>query len=237
LTKVSGYKHSDGITYALGATVVMEYLNHAEDMVEAVILHPDFKSEETIMKIHAICDGRIPVTTEEKPFNILSKKDNCFVIAAVRKETQKIEPGNHMVLVCPSNAGNLGTIMRSCLGFGVRNIAIIPPAVDNYDPKVIRASMGAAASVRVEIFDKFEDYAAEFPENNLYPFMLDGSSRLQDTKISAPYSLIMGNEATGLPASFAGIGSPIRIEHSDSIDSLNITIAASIGLYEAAKTN
>ena len=71
----------------------MEYLNHAEDMVEAVILHPDFKSEETIMKIHAICDGRIPVTTEEKPFNILSKKDNCFVIAAVRKETQKIEPG------------------------------------------------------------------------------------------------------------------------------------------------
>ena len=45
----------------------------------------------------------------------------------------------------------------------------------------------------------------------------------------------MGNEATGLPAEFASIGTPVRIEHSGAIDSLNITIAASIGLYEAAK--
>ena len=45
----------------------------------------------------------------------------------------------------------------------------------------------------------------------------------------------MGNEATGLPAEFSRIGTPVRIEHSGAIDSLNITIAASIGLYEAAK--
>ena len=65
--------------------------------------------------------------------------------------------------------------------------------------------------------------------------MLDGSVRLQETKIEAPFSLIMGNEATGLPAEFSRIGTPVRIEHSGAIDSLNITIAASIGLYEAAK--
>ena len=235
MIKVSAYKHGDLVTYALGATVVMEYLNHAASDVEAVIIHPDFRSEETRAKIRAVCGDKIPVSVEEKPFNILSKKENCYVIAVIRKTPRRIEPGNHMVLVNPSNAGNLGTITRSCLGFGVRDIAIVPPAVDHFDPKVIRASMGAAASVRTEVFASFEEYSARFPDNRLYPFMLDGSVKLQETKIEAPYSLIMGNEATGLPAEFASIGTPVRIEHTDAIDSLNITIAASIGLYEAAK--
>ncbi|MBR5732014.1 MAG: TrmH family RNA methyltransferase [Lachnospiraceae bacterium] len=214
----------------------MEYLNHAVSEVDAVILHPGFRSEETTARIREICAASsIPVSVEEKPFNILSKKENCFVIAVIRKTPHRIEKGNHMVLVNPSNAGNLGTITRSCLGFGVRDIAIVPPAVDHFDPKVIRASMGAAASVRTEVFASFEEYQARFPENNLYPFMLDGSVKLQETKIEGPFSLIMGNEAAGLPAEFASIGMPVRIEHSGAIDSLNITIAASIGLYEAAK--
>ena len=50
-----------------------------------------------------------------------------------------------------------------------------------------------------------------------------------------PFSLIMGNEATGLPASFAKVGCPVRIEHTNNIDSLNLPIATSIGLYEATK--
>ena len=66
--------------------------------------------------------------------------------------------------------------------------------------------------------------------------MLDGSTKLQETTIKKPFSLIMGNEATGLDPSFKDIGRPIRIEHSSDIDSLNITIAASIGLYEATKS-
>jgi len=235
LTRVSSYRKESDETYGLGATVVMEYLLHAREKVRGVILHPQFRSEETISKINSICGNDIPVSVEEKPFNIHSKKENCFVICVIAKEEEHIRAGNHMVLVNPSNAGNMGTIMRSCLGFGVRDLAVIPPAVDHFDPKVIRASMGAAASVRTEVFGSFEEYAKRFPENKLYPFMLDGSTKLHETVIEKPFSLIMGNEATGLPSGFSQIGRPIRIDHSDAIDSLNITIAASIGLYEATK--
>lgn len=214
----------------------MEYLLKKKEAVKAIILHPAFRSEETITRIKSICGADIPVSVEEKPFNILSKKENCFVICVIEKQEMKIRGGNHMVLVDPSNCGNLGTIVRSCLGFGVEDIAIVgPKAADPFDPKTIRASMGACASVRIEVFEKFEDYAKRFPENNLYPFMLDGSTKLQETKINKPFSLIMGNEATGLDPAFRSIGQPIRIEHSGNIDSLNITIAASIGLYEATK--
>ena len=236
MIKVANYKRNNTETYGLGATIVMEYLIKNRDAVKAVILHPDFRSEDTVRKIMDICGNDIPVSTEEKPFNILSKKDNCYVICVIRKIPAVLEPGNHMVLVNPSNCGNLGTITRSCLGFGVKDIAIVGmTAADPFDPKTIRASMGACASVRIEVFEKFEDYAKRFPDNNLYPFMLDGSTKLQETKISRPFSLIMGNEATGLSPVFKDIGQPVRIEHSRDIDSLNITIAASIGLYEATK--
>ena len=236
MIKVTSYKRDNVYTYGLGATVAMEYLLKNREAVRAVILHPGFRSEDTIAKIKDICGSDIPVSVEEKPFNILSKKDNCFVIVVIEKKDVKIRDGNHMVLVNPSNCGNLGTIVRSCLGFGVEDIAIVgKTAADPCDPKTIRASMGACASVRIEVFDDFEDYAKRFPSNNLYPFMLDGSTKLQETTINKPFSLIMGNEATGLDPAFQNIGQPIRIEHSGNIDSLNITIAASIGLYEATK--
>ncbi len=237
MIKVTSYKSDNIHTYGLGATVAMEYLLKKRDAVKGIILHPGFRSEETIAKIKDICGDDIPVSTEEKPFNILSKKDNCFVICVIEKKKAGIADGNHMVLVNPSNCGNLGTIVRSCLGFGVQDIAIVgKTAADPFDPKTIRASMGACASVRIEVFDEFEEYAKRFPSNNLYPFMLDGSTKLQETTINKPFSLIMGNEATGLDPSFRNVGKPIRIEHSSDIDSLNITIAASIGLYEATKT-
>ena len=237
MIKVTSYKSDNIHTYGLGATVAMEYLLKKRDAVKGIILHPGFRSEETIAKIKDICGDDIPVSTEEKPFNILSKKDNCFVICVIEKQKTRINDGNHMVLVNPSNCGNLGTIVRSCLGFGVQDIAIVgKTAADPFDPKTIRASMGACASVRIEVFDEFEEYAKRFPSNNLYPFMLDGSTKLQETTINKPFSLIMGNEATGLDPSFQNVGKPIRIEHSSNIDSLNITIAASIGLYEATKT-
>ena len=237
MIKVTSYKSDNIHTYGLGATVAMEYLLKNRDVVKGIILHPGFRSEETIAKIKDICGKDIPVSTEEKPFNILSKKDNCFVICVIEKKKVRLNDGNHMVLVNPSNCGNLGTIVRSCLGFGVQDIAIVgKTAADPFDPKTIRASMGACASVRIEVFDEFSEYAERFPSNNLYPFMLDGSTKLQETTINKPFSLIMGNEATGLDPSFQKIGKPIRIEHTSNIDSLNITIAASIGLYEATKT-
>ena len=195
MIRVASYKKDSDQTYGLGATVVMEYLLHAREKVMGVILHPQFRSDETISKIKSLCGNEIPVSVEEKPFNILSKKENCFVICVVEKKEERIREGNHMVLVNPSNAGNMGTIMRSCLGFGVRDLAIIPPAVDHFDPKVIRASMGAAASVRTEVFASFEEYAAKFPSNHLYPFMLDGSTNLHTETWCPGFSRRTGRSA------------------------------------------
>lgn len=234
--RVAAYKKDSEVTYTLGATVTMEFLNMRPDLVEGVIVHPDFRSEDTLNKIKEICSAnKIPLETAEKPFNILSKKGNCYVIAVIKKVKETIDNGNHVVLVNPSDAGNMGTIIRTCAGFGITNIAVIPPAVDMYDPKTIRASMGAKARVKMEIFDSFEDYEKRFPDNKPYPFMLDGSTLLQKTTVEKPFALVFGNEASGLPHEFSQKGQPVRIEHTTNIDSLNLPTAAGIAIYEATK--
>lgn len=235
--KVSCYKKENDITYSLGATVTMEYLNVRPDLVEGVIIHPRFDSSDTMSKINDICSSRgIAVEVSEKPFNILSKKGNCFVIGVIRKQKEEIGQGCHVVLVNPSDAGNMGTIIRTCAGFGITDIAVVPPAVDMYDPKTVRASMGARARVRMELFESFEEYEKRFPANHIYPFMLDGSTLLQNTKIESPFSLVFGNEASGLPQKFQKKGHPIRIEHTNNIDSLNLPTAAGIAVFEATRS-
>ena len=49
---------------------------------------------------------------------------------------------------------------------------------------------------------------------------------------SRPFSLIFGNEATGLDDSFLEVGQSVLIRHSDRIDSLNLSMAVGIALYE-----
>ena len=69
-----------------------------------------------------------------------------------------LQEGNHVVLVNPGDMGNMGTIMRTMLGFNYYNLAIIRPGVDVFDPRVLRASMGAMFHLNIEYFDSFEDY-------------------------------------------------------------------------------
>ena len=95
----------------------------------------------------------IPVNINNKLIRYLSPKENCYAIAIFDKYNNNLDDNeNHLVLVNPSNGGNLGTIIRSSLGFGIKNIAIIRPGVDMFNPKRIRASMGAIFGVNNRIF-------------------------------------------------------------------------------------
>ena len=84
-------------------------------------------------------------------------------------------------------------------------------------------------------FDSFEEYREAFGERELYPFMLDAEMKLYEIRPKRVFSLIFGNEATGLPDEFSCIGTSVVIPHSGRIDSLNLPIAASIAMYEATK--
>lgn len=229
------YRKDDPVSYSLGITLTFELLRYKTEYVNTVYVHSTMKEGDTYNKLRTICrEAGIPIRQTDKIFHVLSQKENCYVIGEFRKFPGKLEKdASHTVLVSPSNAGNMGTIMRSALGFELNQMAIVRPAVDAFDPKVVRASMGAVFSTEFQYFDSFDEYLEQFGQRELYPFMLQAQITLPEISPSGTYSLIFGNEATGLPEEFLDIGTSVIIPHSKRIDSLNLPIAASIAMYAA----
>lgn len=234
------YKKEDESSYALGITLTFEMLSHRPQCCERVYVHSSMKHNETYDRLMDLCRRTgTEVVASDKVFRVLSDKENCYVIGQFHKFSEDPDPKRpHIVLVNPSNAGNLGTIFRSALGFGFEDIVIIEPAVDVFDPKAVRSSMGALFSLRVRDYRSFEEYRQKYEKGReFFPFMLQASRPMKDIHPSECYSLIFGNEATGLPESYLHIGTPVIIPISQKIDSLNLPVAASIAMYAASSAS
>lgn len=223
-------------SYTLGAFPTIELLKNQPEHVLKVLLHPDMNSQAQLDIISGLCrEHHIPLETAGKTVEKLRDKENIFAIGVFEKYENTLEPEkNHIVLVNPGDMGNMGTIIRTSIGFGIENLAIIEPGADVFNPKVVRASMGSLFQLKFHYYKSFEEYAQTAGERKMYPFMLKGAVPLQELK-RAPrevYSLIFGNEATGLPDDFSKIGQSVVIRHTDHIDSLNLALATGIGIYE-----
>ena len=105
--------------------------------------------------------------------------------------------------------------------------------------RYIVENLGYADSHKEDHFDSFEeyfDYCGGEKNRDYFPFMLDGKplAKRPAGAVGKPFSLIFGNEAAGLPESFKNVGNPVRIMHSGNVDSLNLPVAAAIGIYTFA---
>jgi TrmH family RNA methyltransferase len=234
---IERYKSSHQSTYTLGITLTIELLKFRPDLVSMVYMHSTMHQNDSYDKIVHLClKHHISLIENDKVFMKLSEKENCYVIGVFKKFLNDIDPqSNHLMLHCPSNAGNLGTIIRSMVGFGLSDLIIIKPAIDLFNPKTIRASMGSIFHIRYQIYESIDQYIQENQKRAFYPFMLKANNKLGQTQIMTPYTLIFGNEATGLDDQFLNLGTPIKITHHQQIDSLNLPIAVSIALYEFTK--
>ena len=236
MPSLSPYKSDLDYGYAPGAFPAMECLLHRPDCARRVLLHSKAEGTEAAEKLTALANQlHVRVEMADKALSRISGKENCFAAAVFSKFDDALTSGKpHVVLHNASDCGNVGTILRTALGFGVEDVALIRPCVDVFDPRVVRASMGALFQLHVRTYDTFDQYLAEHPGQMLYPFMLDGSRSLPDVlaeDVPANWTLVFGNEGSGLPSEFARMGQPVRIPSNDRVDSLNLSIAAAIGIY------
>ena len=237
--RLEAYDKALDYSYAPGLFPSMECLKNAKGRCMRLLLSSESEGSSGAQALRrAAQEAGIRVETADRALGRISKKENCFAAMVYKKAEGVFDAYSpHVVLHHPSDSGNLGTILRTALGFGLTNIAIIRPAVDSDDPHVTRASMGAAFSLNVRHFDSFERYREEFEERQLFPFMLTGAVPLEEAvaRVNAPFSLVFGNEASGLPDAFAAWGVSTRIPRSGRIDSLNLAVAAGIGMYAFTK--
>ena len=224
--KIKTYHKDFDYTYTLGVFETIELLENKPELVMRVYLKSNSYQNKGVKIIENLCQqNKIELIESDNTINKLAKKDNCFAIAIIKKYTMDLEDANHVVLVNPGDMGNMGTIIRTMLGFNYTNLAIIRPGVDVFDPRVIRASMGALFNIN------FDEYLTKYPEREVYPLMLKGAKNIhQITAANNKHSLVFGNESSGLPDDYLKYGQSVFIPHSDKIDSLNLSMALGITL-------
>ena len=140
--------------------------------------------------------------------------------------------------------GNLGTIIRTCDWFGVHDIVCSLDTADCYNPKVVQATMGALARVRVHYVDLpawLKELKIQKSKLKIFGTLLEGkdmydvlpSCRHDET----PAIIVMGNEGNGISQEVRSlITHPIRIpsypKNAETSESLNVSIATAIVLAE-----
>lgn len=233
--RLKRYQKTLPYSYTLGVFPTIELLQNQPSSVKGVLLHSKGNRNQGLDLIQELC-GEHGIETIEHDHLVekLSRRGDTYAVGVFDKYQPDLDQGaNHVVLVQPQGMGNLGTIARTMLAFGIKNLGLVEPAADLFDPKVIRASMGAIFQLRFQWFDQFADYWGTFASHHLYPMMTDGEVSLTEIQFQPPYTLIFGEESSGLGKEYHQFGTSVRIPQEGAVDSLNIALSVGVTLYQA----
>ena len=167
----------------------------------------------------------------------LKNANQCIALFRIPEYVSYDKSGLIVALDDIKDPGNLGTIIRLCDWFGVKDILCSVATVDCYNSKVVQASMGSLSRVRLHYLnlkDEFERYSG-----HIYGTFLNGAS-IYETTFQQQGIVLMGNEANGISPDLEGyVTQDISIPqygNLHSTESLNVATATAICLAEIKRT-
>lgn len=142
-----------------------------------------------------------------------------------------IENGLSLVLDGIQDPGNMGTIIRLADWYGIENIICSLDTADVYNPKVVQATMGALARVKVHYLDLVH-FLKKVKDVPIYGMLLDGEN-MYEKKLTQTGLIVMGNEGNGMSGAIESfISEKLFIPNypmgSATSESLNVAIATAI---------
>ena len=222
------YRDEAGVFIIEGVKMVDELVNSFPERVLKVFATPKWmEPREGIVKNLT----QLSVITEDELKKISQLTTPNDVLALVSKPTHvnkiKLLDGITVMLDEIQDPGNLGTIIRSCDWFGVKNIICSPRTVDAFNTKVIQASMGSIMRINI-YYEELLDVINLFETIPVYSAELSGQS-IFETKFTSPSILVIGNEARGVSPNITLRSSKkVFIPSYGNAESLNAAVATSI---------
>lgn len=144
--------------------------------------------------------------------------------------------GTFLVLENLQDPGNLGTIIRTGEGAGIRGVIMSQDTVDIYNPKTIRATMGSVYRVPFIYVESLSNIICYLKEKGVrtYAAHLKGTKHYYEFSYTGGTAFLIGNEGNGLKKETADLADDyLRIPMEGQVESLNAAIAAAILMYEA----
>ncbi len=236
-------RDAEGVFVAEGYKSAEALLGHFELLIlveSATSTRLNLTDERTIKE-------RIREATDEEISKMSSLRAPQGIIAVFRRPQRMPLPDSSykdllLVLDGVQDPGNLGTIIRTADWFGVRDIVCSEDTADCWNSKVVQATMGSLARVRVHHTNLVEWFKQlNRQSSTIFGTVLDGiniyskdaSKQLKTDKKGGTEIIIMGNEGNG-------ISSPVRqfithplfipryIAEGDQPESLNVSVATGI---------
>ncbi|MBF0440945.1 MAG: RNA methyltransferase [Oligoflexales bacterium] len=164
--------------------------------------------------------------------------DGLYAIFKIRKYTFKdLRKNSFDIFVVLENIekpGNVGAILRTCDGVGVSGVFLTEGSVDVFNPNLIRASLGAVFSLPVISTSNQECYNFLKESNvDIVSTSLQTKDIYYEKNYRYPVALVLGNEAKGISEFWRkNANSLITIPMNGTVDSLNVSVAGAIMLYE-----
>jgi TrmH family RNA methyltransferase len=131
-----------------------------------------------------------------------------------------------------SDPGNLGTILRTALAAGVEGVGLTPGSVDAFNPKVVRATMGALLHLPVSTVEtsRLQDWAEGA---RCWRTRAGQGVPYDQVNWQEPTALIIGGEAHGVSSELSNTISDVtHIPMRAASDSLNAAVATAVFLFE-----
>ncbi|HEY8437665.1 MAG TPA: TrmH family RNA methyltransferase [Candidatus Limnocylindrales bacterium] len=237
-------REATGLTIVDGAREILRALDAAVG-VERAFVAPDLIRGPDAVAVMDRLRGR-PVVTEASPavlakiaFGDRSDGVVAIVEAPVRRLDGVTLPPDALVVVVEGleKPGNLGAILRSADGAGAAAVIAADSLTDLFNPNAIRASLGTIFTVPVATATSAEtlDWLIA---NGIRPIatVVDAPQRYSEVDLRPPIAIVLGSEADGLSATWRDPAvTAVSIPMAGAADSLNVSTAAAVLLYEAVR--
>lgn len=200
------------------------------------VVQPGVEGAGDVFELAAGVLERVASTTSpQNPIAIVRKRDHGSVPNLLAAATFVV------VLDRLGDPGNLGTVLRSAEAAGADLVVLTPGSVDPFNPKVVRSSAGAIFHVPV-VTATIDDVGSAgmqligttshgFPGRTVLPYT--------EADLCGRIGIVMGNEAAGLPDEWSDtvgpVGSWVTIPHRGRSESLNVAMATTVIVFEAAR--
>jgi len=167
------------------------------------------------------------------------RPDGLLAVATKQIHALKALPKGDFYLLIEGveKPGNLGTILRTCDGFGVDGVLLCDPGCDPYNPNTIRASLGALFTVPWAQTSS-QNALLWLQKNKICPILAtpEAEQSLFHTDLKQPVCLIFGSEQYGLSSFWRGADHmSAQIPLCGDVDSLNLAVAAVLFMYETKR--
>lgn len=236
------FRDKEGLFIIEGFRLIEEAIK-AKMEIEDIIISKDYEQKFEEFLLNNIDLNKKSYFLSNNLFmQVASTENPQGIIAVVKKKNNQKNLKGDFYLICDKvqDPGNLGTIIRTAHAAGVNGIILTKGTVDIYNDKTIRSTMGSIFYIPIYYDDENHSIIRELKKDgfSLVATSLAESKNFFEENLKGKTILAVGNEGNGISNElFELADKKVKIPMPGGAESLNVSIATSIILFEKVRQN